>query len=108
VTYLRLLAVMLMIIGVFVALCFVAFVLRAYFVTGAPPERLLLGGAWAVLGPALLFVTASMLEWLAGSRSRRREEEPRLPVRWGAASERFGGRDGGEDGFFPEETAVRE
>jgi hypothetical protein len=108
VTYLRLLAVMLMIVGVFVALCFVALVFRAYFVTGAPPERVLLGGAWAVVGPALLFVTASLLEWLAGSRSRRRAEEPVVPVRWGAASERFGERDGGEDGFFPDETSVRE
>lgn len=107
-TYLRILAVVLMILGVFVLLSIGILCLRAHF-SGAPAEQLLLFGSWAVVGPGLLVVTASLLEWLAASAARRRrlQGEPLLPVRWGAASDRFGAGERGE-GIYPEEPGVRE
>ena len=107
-TYLRFLAVVLMILGVFALLSIGILTLRAHF-ADAPREQLLLLGAWAVVGPGLLFVTASLLEWLAGSAARRKrlEGEPLLPVRWGAAPGRMAPDDRGE-GFYPEEPGVRQ
>jgi hypothetical protein len=100
------LAVVLMILGVFALLSGAILLLRAYS-ADAPGERLLLLAGAAVVVPGALFGTASLLERLAGSAARREAEgEPLLPVRWGA-EERFGADDQG-NGFCPDEPGVRQ
>jgi hypothetical protein len=109
VTYLRLFAVVLMILGVFALLCLAILTLRAHLY-GAPREQLILFGGWAVVGPGLLLVVASFLEWLAGSMARqsRCEGDMRLPVGWHSTYDGVREYDQDGDRFFPDEPGVRE
>lgn len=107
-TYLRILAVVLMILAVFALLSSAILIVQAHF-AGASRGQLLLLGAAMVVVPGLLIGTASLLEWLAGSAARRQRsnDEPLLPVRWGAGADRFATEEQG-NGICPDEPRVRE